>query len=264
MDLLQARVALRPRSMSDVLDLAAPFCISNRRLLFPLTLLTTAIGGVLAGICRLWLDWTWAEVWLLTGGYWILCTGLFTSAAGELLFREPSQIRVRAVLGRFLRRFVPYLAARILQWLVLGVGAILLVPLPIFASRLLFVSESVLLESGSPTTSLARSSQLVLFRSGPCLGLAAACALCPLLSAVVAEVVGGAIVGLVFEMGQPFGSLWWDGGSAFAVVGVLLSVPLVATASFLGYIDMRTRKEGWDIQLRFMALAEAEARRVAR
>jgi hypothetical protein len=39
----------------------------------------------------------------------------------------------------------------------------------------------------------------------------------------------------------------------------------VASASFLGYIDMRTRKEGWDIQLRFVALAEGEGqhRRIA-
>ena len=47
--------------------------------------------------------------------------------------------------------------------------------------------------------------------------------------------------------------------------GALLSAPFVAAAGFLAYIDMRTRKEGWDIQLRFMALAEAEAknRRIA-
>jgi len=262
MDLLQARVALRPRSMSDVLDLAGPFCIANRRLLLPLVAVTTLIGGTLSGICRLWLDWAWPGVWFLTGGYWLLSTGLFTLAGGDLLFREPSRIRVGAVLGRFVRRFPHYLAARILQWLVLGVCAVLLVPLPIFASRLLFVSEAVLLESGSAPVSLARSSQLVMFRGGTCLGLAVACALSPFLFAVAADVVGDAIVGMAFEMGQPFGSLWSDGGSAFAVVGALLSAPFVASASFLGYIDMRTRKEGWDIQLRFMALAEAESRRV--
>ena len=66
-------------------------------------------------------------------------------------------------------------------------------------------------------------------------------------------------------MGRPVGSLWSDGGSGFAVIGALLSAPFVASASFLGYIDLRTRKEGWDIQLRFMALADTktEARRIA-
>ena len=32
---------------------------------------------------------------------------------------------------------------------------------------------------------------------------------------------------------------------------------LVATARFLAYIDGRTRQDGWDIQLRFMAIAAA-------
>ena len=262
MNLLEARVALRPRSMSDVLDLAGPFCIVNRRTLLPLALGTTTVGAVAVVLCRLMLAWPWWAVWLLTAGYLLLAVGLFTQAAGELLFQAPAQVRARAVLGRFLRRFPQYLVARLLQWLVLGVSAALFVPLPIFAPRLLFVAEAVLLESGSPTSALARSTRLVLFRSLPCLGLALACALAPFLFAISADVVGDAIVNLVFEMGRPLGSLWSDGGSGFAVVGALLSAPFVASASFLGYIDLRTRKEGWDIQLRFMELARAEAPRL--
>jgi hypothetical protein len=61
-------------------------------------------------------------------------------------------------------------------------------------------------------------------------------------------------------MGEPVGSLWTHGGSGYAVAGALLSAPFVASASFLGYVDQRTRKEGWDIQLRFMALADADHR----
>jgi len=33
------------------------------------------------------------------------------------------------------------------------------------------------------------------------------------------------------------------------------SVPLVASLRFLAYIDNRTRREGWDIQVRFSELA---------
>lgn len=265
MNLLEARVVLRPRSISDVLDLAGPFCISNRRALLPWVLLTTAIGAALAAVCRLGLGWSWSASWAAIGGYLILTNGLFTQVAGELLFREPAQVRLRTNAGRFLRRLPHYLLARILQWLVLGVCAVVFVPLPIFASRLFFVSEVVLLESASPTGALARSSRLVLFRSIPCLGLALACALAPFVFAIAADVVGDSIVNLVFEMGRPFGSLWSDGGSGFAVLGALLSGPFVASASFLGYIDLRTRKEGWDIQLRLMALADAEVegRRIA-
>jgi hypothetical protein len=79
---------------------------------------------------------------------------------------------------------------------------------------------------------------------------------------VAAELAGGTIVEQLFQMGRPFGSLWHDGGSAYAVAGALLAAPLVASARFLAYVDLRTRKEGWDIQLRLMALAETEAREV--
>ena len=40
------------------------------------------------------------------------------------------------------------------------------------------------------------------------------------------------------------------------MLGALLCIPVAAAMRFLYYIDLRTRKEGWDIQLRFVALAE--------
>jgi hypothetical protein len=251
--------------MSDVLDLAAPFCFANRRLLVPLATLVTAAGCLLGWVCRMKLGWDWSSVWLVIAGYYLLTIGIYTQAAGELLFRRADEVRVRQVLGRFARRFFPYLVARIVHLLVLGLCAALFVPLPIFASRLFFVSEAVLLESGSPFGSLARSSRLVLFRSLSCLGLALASLCAPFLFALAADLIGNTVVEMVFQMGRPFGSLTADGGSAYAVAGALLSAPFVASASFLGYIDMRTRKEGWDIQLRFMAVADAEGnnRRVA-
>jgi hypothetical protein len=265
LNLLEARVALRPRAMSDVIDLAGPFCIVNRRLMVPLAVLVAAVGGLLSGFCRLKLGWSWSSVWWVVAGYLWLSNGVYTQAAGELLFRRAQEVRLLAVLGRFARHFFTYLVARTVHLLVLALCAAVFVPLPIFAARLFFVSEAVLLESGSAFGSLARSSRLVLFRSLSCLGLALASLCAPFLFAMAADLIGNALVGMVFQMGEPVGSLFSDGGSAYAVAGALLSAPFVASASFLGYIDMRTRKEGWDIQLRFMALADAEAknRRIA-
>jgi hypothetical protein len=265
LNLLESRVALRPRAMSDVLDLAAPFCFANRRLMVPLASLVTVAGGILSWICRVKLAWDWSSVWLVVAGYYLLTSGVYTQAAGELLFRQADEIRVTHILGRFARQFFPYLIARIVHLLVLGLCAAVVVPLPIFAARLFFVGEAVLLESGTPFGSLARSSRLVLFRSLSCLGLALASLCAPFLFALAADLLGTTLVEMVFQMGRPFGSLFTDGGSAYAVAGALLSAPFVASASFLGYIDMRTRKEGWDIQLRFMALADTEAnnRRIA-
>jgi hypothetical protein len=251
--------------MSDVLDLAAPFCFANRRLMVPLASLVTVAGCVLSWICRVRLGWQWSSVWLVVAGYYLLTSGVYTQAAGALLFRRADAISLLHILGQFARRFLPYLIARLVHLLVLGLCTAILVPLPIFAARLYFVSEAVLLESGSPFGSLARSSRLVLFRSLSCLGLALASLCAPFLFALAADLLGTTVVEMVFQMGRPFGSLFTDGGSAYAVAGALLSAPFVASASFLGYIDMRTRKEGWDIQLRFMALSDSEAnnRRIA-
>lgn len=259
MNVLEARVALRPRSMSDVLDLAGPFCMVNRRLLAPLAALVTFIGGLLGLLCRRWLGWSWGPVWLAQAAYLVVANGVFTQAAGELMFRAPGDIRAFEILGRFARRFFAFLLAKVVHLLVLGACACVFVPLPIFAARLFFVSEVVLLESGFPLASLARSSRLVLYRSLPCLGLALASVCAPILCAIAADLIGDTMVNMVFQMGRPFGSLWSDGGSAYAVVGALLSAPLVASAGLLGYIDLRTRKEGWDIQLRLASLANIEA-----
>jgi hypothetical protein len=81
-----------------------------------------------------------------------------------------------------------------------------------------------------------------------------------MLSAVVTgEALGHGVVEFVLQLGKPFGSLWPDGGSLYAIFGLLACVPLCATTRFLAYIDARTRRDGWDIQVRFMAIqAEAE------
>jgi hypothetical protein len=261
MNLLEARVALRPRSMSDVIDLAGPFCVTNRRLFLPLVLWVSLPGAALAYLCRAPAEWPWWAVWLVLAAYLVLAGGVYTVAAGELLFREPAEVRIAGVLGRFARRLPELLVARIAHLLLLGFFAILTVPLPIFAARLFFTTEAVLLESDSPLGALGRSSRLVLYRSVPCFGLALACLAAPFVFAVAADLLGNSVVDLILQMGRPFGSLWSDGGSGYAVAGALLSSPFVAAASFLAYIDLRTRKEGWDIQLRFMALAEAESGR---
>lgn len=265
MNLLEARVALRPRSMSDVLDLAGPFCLANRRLFGPLAFWVTLVGGLLALLCRQQAGWSWSLVWLVVAGYLWLAGGVYTVAAGELLFREPAALRVAAVLGRFGRRSVEFVVARVVQAVALGLGAALVVPFPVFAARWLFVTEAVLLESAMPLTAFSRSGRLVLHRGVPCFGLALSSLLAPVLFALAAELIGYTLVELVLQMGRPFGTLFTDGGSAYAVVGALLSAPFVASASFLGYIDLRTRKEGWDIQLRFMALVDGEGptRRIA-
>ena len=92
--------------------------------------------------------------------------------------------------------------------------------------------------------------------SGVCTGIWIATLLLPALAAVSLDFLLNNVCEYILQLGHPVGDLFSDGGSGFAVAGALLAVPLAAAMRFLGYIDLRTRKEGWDIQLRFVALAE--------
>jgi hypothetical protein len=47
-----------------------------------------------------------------------------------------------------------------------------------------------------------------------------------------------------------------DGGSYLAIAGYFISVPWAAAGRFLVYVDDRTRQDGWDVQVRLMALEE--------
>ena len=62
----------------------------------------------------------------------------------------------------------------------------------------------------------------------------------------------------VLSLGNPFESLFDDGGSLYAMLGVLAAAPVAATARLLAYVDGRAEQDGWDIQLRFQALKQRE------
>ena len=81
----------------------------------------------------------------------------------------------------------------------------------------------------------------------------------------ITELLGQSVLDDVLLLGKPFGAVASDGGSPFAILGLLGSVPFVSTARFLQYIDTRTRADGWDVQVRFLAInaRDADERRLA-
>jgi hypothetical protein len=142
----------------------------------------------------------------------------------------------------------------------------LLIPFIVVAPHALFVTEATVLEQAKATEAWGRSKRLVLARSGD-----AAAALFTWIAVRIACVVGAELMcqGLIadlFSAGTPLGKLFFeDAVTPFALFGLLASTPIVATARFLQYIDTRTRSDGWDIQVRFMAILAREdsTRRVA-
>jgi len=259
-NLLSARVVLRQRSLADSLDLALPFCLANKRPLGVLSLVTLGPIAALLAFLRIGKHWSWPQVWVACAAASLLVEGAFTVALGELLFKPPAQTRVRAFVGRALKRLPILVVSIVLRQIVLAAcAALLIAPLFIVAPPSIFVPEALLLEGASLGKAVARSRALARNRMGVCTGIWLASIALPAVGAIAMDVLGNTLVGFVLQLGRPTGELFSDGGSGFAVLGALLAVPLVAAVRFLGYVDLRTRKEGWDIQLRFVALAEQSA-----
>lgn len=259
MNLGAAAIVLRPRNLAEILDLACRLACSLALALY-LRLAALVLLPCLA-IClalRHALGWPWPAVWLVAAGLAAAAQGVFTVAVGRLLFSE--ELGARQVLRLFGKRAGSYLGMLAVSRMLLAVAALpALLGLPFAWPRLLFVHEASLLEGARAGDAIQRSGRFVAGRLWGAFGVLLAL-LCTQAGFVIAvELLGQGLVDHVLQLGRPFGDLFAKGGSAFALAGFLLSVPYVATARFLDYIDARTRADGWDVQLRFMAIAARDA-----
>jgi hypothetical protein len=258
MNLRDTRILLRPRSIGEVLDLTFPFCARANRTLLRVAAVT--LLPLLAGCALLrfslgvpW-EWVWA-IAVLGGG---VAQGVFALVAGRLLFEEKP--KVAPLLKQFVRRLPAFSASLLVTRLGL-LATSWTVVLPLFAwARFLFVPEVLLLEDAGPLRAIGRSSRFVVGRTFEVLGMLCVLLTVQLAFVLVSELLLASLVRFVFQMGEPFGSLF-EGGSLYALAGYFASVPFIAVARFLGYIDLRTRKEGWDIALRFRAIAAEDEER---
>jgi hypothetical protein len=210
------------------------------------------------------LGWEWALVWLLALALATPLQGVFTVAIGRMMFAE--EVRASEVLGQYLRRFPAYFATLLLTRVMIGVLsllAILVIPPLWMWGRCAYVHEACLLEHAGPTDAVNRASRMIASNVTQVVGHLLLLTLAAGGFIFVAEsLLNLGLLEFVLQVGQPFGSLFDDGGSVAALLGMFLVVPYWTTVRFLAYIDLRTRRDGWDIQLRFMAIqarAQAEA-----
>jgi hypothetical protein len=258
MNLEHARVILRPRTIAELFDLSLRFCT----ILAGRTYLSLSAIVLVPCLLAVWAVHHGYERWPLTWAAALALAALvrpvFTIAASRLLFE--ARPRLRDIFGHLLRRSLTLLLALLFYLLVLGVSAVMLVvPLLFMMVLLTFLDEAVLLEHQGPVRALSRASALLRRRSPAIVSLRLGQAVAVALFIVSAEQLGHGVVDFVLQLGAPLGDLWDGGGSAYALVGFFLSLPFIATAQFLTYIDGRTRMDGWDIQLRFLAIAARPA-----
>ncbi len=256
MNWLASRVTLRVRTLSEILDLGLVFFAENKK---PFARLALAVLVLPFAVCVTlqFLKGPWWQIWGVAIVLGALAEGAFTAAAGQLLFKD--SIGLRTLLAPFGRRLFPYVGARITATVVLLLCAPFILPVPALAARTLFVPEYCLLEAASPFGCLRRGGQLTQRQTARVALLALLLLVARFAFVAAADALGQSLVEFVFQLGRPVGSLFQDGGSTYALAGFFLSIPYVASARFLGYVDGRTRMEGWDIQVRFAALLQRVA-----
>jgi hypothetical protein len=259
-----ARVVLRPRSLGETQDLALLYLRTHARDFLPLTLTLTALGllPAILGAALLELDWGWRAA--LT----IVASAVLERAmlifAGQHLFG--TVLSVKAALAPVARRLplellralwsaVPMAMILIAgddENVLLGLGVLLLMLSPVIAAPALFAPEVRYLEGLSGHRARVRARALVAFGYGRALGGLLFAGLIRLLFVAGAYFLGAFALGFALQL-EHVETVVWEWGS---LLGYLVAGGFLAMARLLEYVDARTRREGWDIQVRFAALAE--------
>lgn len=251
LDVIRARVALRHRPLSDVLDLALRFCIVHWRPYAKVSLVTV-VPGILASWLAAWSS-GWVLGWLVAITWSLFAQGPFTVLASRLVFED--RVRARDALRAALADTPRTLALRVLTLGAMALGALLFViPAVWFAVIFCFSTEVLLLERSTVGQTLARSQRVAQSDIGEALFMVVLGFVFSAGGVLLAEIGGRTVIEDVLQFRAP-PALWSEGGSVLALIGLHAMVPYLATARFFTYLNIRTRTEGWDIQTRFAALA---------
>lgn len=240
-------IVLRPRGRLEVFDLGWRFL----RETWPTQVRMLAVVWLPAAVLAFPLCWfaggdPLSLLWPVLLAPWLQAP--FTVLSGRLLFDR--NVAVGAVLRETLSRWQAFVASQLVAAAGWIVGAALclygLVPSQM---ALLYLPETTLLERVDISRATSRSMRLAGGHVGTALvGVAARWGLAAWFG-IVGEFTGQALFTWVLQLGAPFGSLENGDVTPFLVAGLLLSQPVHAVYRLLLYVDVRTRNEGWDLQV---------------
>jgi hypothetical protein len=254
MDLMRARVMLRERSLLDVFDLAVRFCVVHARDYAKMSL-AVLVPGFLVSLGAAHLG-GYALAWPISIAVSTFATAPFVALASRLVFAD--SVGTREALGLSLRAIPTLIVVRLLQLLILSASMLMaLLPWIWLGSILLFVVEVVVLEQASIGTSFGRAQRIASSHMGTATVAMLLLLVAPAAAALLADAAGREVLQTVLEIKAP-PSMWHAGGNWLALAGFWGTLPLLTTARFFVYLDIRTRTEGWDIQTRFAGIAARE------
>lgn len=270
------RIVLRPRTLDETLDLALAYLRGAFFDFAKLAVLLAVVGGLMVwGLyVVLDLDREWGPIAAVLVVAPIL-DRVVTVYGGRHLFQNDPRIS-QAIIAVVKRLPLAILSAVIvtLPWtpMVLtsfddstwiGVGVFVLTFWPFVLAPHAYLGEVAHLEQLSAWKAAKRSRVLVAYRFGRALGLVLVAAGIRVFLALSIDLTIEFVLGFMLQFGDVSDAI----GPWAAVAGYLLAGPYVAMVRMFDYVDARTRREGWDIQVRFNAIAQRardeEARRHA-
>jgi len=243
------RVALRPRGPFEVFDLTLRFIRERARALLWLCLWTVAPFAIACSLSAMAPDYQPLAL-MVAIGVAPLIHAPFTAVGGRLLFADDTSVRTG--LWSTIRHpsgLLVGIGASVATWVLIctGVGVFAL-------PFLVYLPETAILERVPVNRGVSRSSRLAAGQVGVAIVAAIAPWVLMAWGGLVGELSGQLLVGFVLQLGQPFGALAAGDVTPFLLVGVLLSHPVYAIFRLLLYVDVRTRMEGWDLQVGLRAL----------
>ncbi|MEM6991895.1 MAG: hypothetical protein AAF721_15410 [Myxococcota bacterium] len=246
--------------MSETLDLALRWQASVGAGIYArLGLVTLLPAALLCYAAHAVWDYRWRVVWLLAFALSTVLQGCFTVAASKLMFER--EVATGGIVREFLRHLSSFIGGLLFTRLITAIACIIIVG-PLWSiPRSIFVQEATLLERQDAAQAVGRAAVLNQEHATPLLVLVLVMLGTMVAGAIAGDQLSAFVLDASLQLGRPAGDLLVDGGSLGALVGFFAVVPYIATAQFLSYIDSRTQRDGWDVQLAFVALSERRSDR---
>jgi len=255
MNVLEARVVLRDRTLLDVVDLALRFLMHYWRKYAALAAIVLPPAFLVTYGVAAWGGWGWG--WTVTLALSPFVAAPFTALASRLLF-EPIA-RLRDVLGSTASTLPRLFVVRLIESFALSVLGLFFVVPAIWAFAIFFyVNEVMVLERATVGAGLARLQRLLSGQSGDVVMALLFLTALHVVAVFLGDAVGRSVLEDLLEIAAP-PSIFQAKGSVLALASFWAFVPFGATCRFLLYINARTRTEGWDVQTRFAAIAARAA-----
>lgn len=257
MKLEELQVEIKARTAGEILSLAARMVQTRPGPLLTAWAFYSVCTAVLGGLGLWWLKLH--PAWVLTGVP--LCAPVFSlpliTTVGHLVFSP--KVSFSTVAGITLRRMFSFLLLFVVNRLLTIAGLFALVVPGLYAWRSSwFLGPIVLLEGSTLGASFRRGRRFAVGYHGRVIGQALNAAL----NVGYLTLAFGSLVHFmtVEVFGLSFSALaqlpLHDGYYPFMVlVGFAIAAPFVTIAWFFVYLDVRIRKEGWDLEIAFRSRA---------